>query len=732
MDRQDCVYMETMDLSTIPFEDARNMAEAGFTKLASAAERQRTQDGTHQSIEEEEDKGLAEISKAYRLAKGRVLRKESLIDKHESAIDCQWLTDLFLNVAAKFNECAMSGLNRTESSQVKTGEDFSDPANSPQVDMTSSSSLSCTLPSFQASGSPSSFINTASTSGKNSANTLIPSSTRSDFSMSRKMSRSIKRRMKMLGRVIEMTRTGDTGSILSDSNRLQVQATTFNNLAIVHRQSSRPHMALRCLVRVAELESMITDADHATTHLNMAAVLSSLKRHRDALGHANIAIRLLSDRLETLQTGIQKAKDKEPDKAAADEITKTRSLLAIAHYNLAVEREHLKHRSSSLTSYRTALKVAKDQLGDGHPVVTSIASSIANCSIGNVNGYKLPRPPRSPRSHLSRLSPRNLKSLGLGKDSPSSDQSPERRSPMAGVKRIKRYGSLAEEIVSVFKEAMDSKRVVHGDVLETVEDIFMAIDQDGGGTVSIKEFKVGLDRLSITLSTKSLEELVKSIDTDGDGSINFPEFVAYMNRKFEHRKRVMHSKGIASRHVVSKDSQKRKERERKLAALRKASPVTTSTKAVTDNGEEGGLKRKGKNEDPGVNSDALKSISYSDLSEQEIKNALHGLFIEFDLDGSGHIEMDELKKMLQDLPSRVDMKNEIEFSNDDAARILEAFDEDGNGEVEEAEWVQWIRDGLNRSEEDRQSFAEMSPLAGKLTAFLNAVEKLIVSFPHKA
>ena len=72
------------------------------------------------------------------------------------------------------------------------------------------------------------------------------------------------------------------------------------------------------------------------------------------------------------------------------------------------------------------------------------------------------------------------------------------------------------------------------------------------------------------------------------------------------------------------------------------------------------------------------------------------------------------------------MRNGIH--NSDAERILETFDEDGNGQVEEAEWSQWIRDGLKRSAEDRESFALMSPLAGKLTAFLNAIESLILAF----
>ena len=120
--------------------------------------------------------------------------------------------------------------------------------------------------------------------------------------------------------------------------------------------------------------------------------------------------------------------------------------------------------------------------------------------------------------------------------------------------------------------------------------------------------------------------------------------------------------------------------------------------------------------------------TYGDLGDEEVKDALHGLFSEFDVDGSGEIALDELKMMLQDLPTRVTMASDLVFSDNDAERILEAFDEDGNGLVEEAEWSQWIQDGLKRSAEDRESFASMSPLAGKLTAFLNAIESLILAF----
>jgi hypothetical protein len=84
--------------------------------------------------------------------------------------------------------------------------------------------------------------------------------------------------------------------------------------------------------------------------------------------------------------------------------------------------------------------------------------------------------------------------------------------------------------------------------------------------------------------------------------------------------------------------------------------------------------------------------------------------------------------MLSDLPTKAGMAEETVFSDSDAERILEAFDEDGNGLVEESEWSQWIQDGLKRSKEDRERFASVSPLAGKLSVFLDAIEKLILAF----
>jgi len=271
----------------------------------------------------------------------------------------------------------------------------------------------------------------------------------------------------------------------------QLRSTIFNNQAMIHRLCGRPHAALRCLVAAAEVEvGNVSTTDQALTHLNLSAVLSSLDRHRDSLGHANIAIQLLSQSVQP-----------KPTTSAQERAT---SLLTMAHYNAAVEREHLKHRASSLVSYRSALKMAKEQLPVNHPVIQSIASGIFDASTNSVESYKLPVPPSgSPRSPARYNSPRSdrvvLNHLGLSdcvtdqedinapyEGSPRSKtmKHSTRPSPKKH-KKIKRYNSLEEEIVAKFKSATKhGGRTIHGFKIQSVEDIFIAIDEDGGGTWS--------------------------------------------------------------------------------------------------------------------------------------------------------------------------------------------------------------------------------------------------------
>jgi Ca2+-binding EF-hand superfamily protein len=509
---------------------------------------------------------------------------------------------------------------------------------------------------------------------------------------------------------------------------------------MIHRLCDRPHAALKCLVAAVEVEveARNSSVDQALTHLNLSAVLSSLNRHRDSLGHANIAVKLLS-RCVKKKNGIPAEKNDNEEEDSATTSSKAAekrvaSLLTMAHYNAGVEREYLKHRASSLVSYRSALKMAQDQLPKDHPVIKSIASGIFDASTNSVESYKLPTPPTgSPRSmnggpRADRIA---LNHLGLRGDTDANIiNQPFSKSPRSKLiatnhkkkhKKIKRYGSLEEEIVAKFKSATKHGRTIHGHKIETIEDIFIAIDEDGGGSLDRDEFKKGLNRLSIFLSPNAVDKLMKEFLLDGHeegNEITFNGFMAVMNRKFDKKHlNTSHSHHIASRKSFSSASLKKAEHKRKKEALRFS---------LLNNSENQQSKAE-------MEIKTIKNIpleKYVDLNQfpDLVNNALHSLFQEFDTNSSGHITFKEVKAMLLILPERTNLQDsgmDNKFDDEDAGRIMLAFDADGNGEIEEEEFSNWIKTGLSRSKEEREHFSQTGTLAKKLSIFLDSMECLI-------
>ena len=182
--------------------------------------------------------------------------------------------------------------------------------------------------------------------------------------------------------------------------RLLMQTTTLNNCACVLRKCGDLPGALRCLEAALQLENTImakypdalkqnkkpanpdTDVklaevdatgrhtslmtkppthNPAGTHLNMCAILSKLKRHEEALEHAQSAIMLIN-------------LGKSPS-SASDGAGNLTSVKAIAHYNLAVEQESLGHLKMSAASYRTSVTIAESDLGTEHTLTKSITQN---------------------------------------------------------------------------------------------------------------------------------------------------------------------------------------------------------------------------------------------------------------------------------------------------------------------------------------------------------------------
>ena len=115
------------------------------------------------------------------------------------------------------------------------------------------------------------------------------------------------------------------------------------------------------------------------------------------------------------------------------------------------------------------------------------------------------------------------------------------------------------------------------------------------------------------------------------------------------------------------------------------------------------------------------AVVFATLSEKEIKEAIHTLFDEFDKDGNKHIDVDELEMLLTDICERGHATLTSPFSKEDVSNVLKTLDSDGNGTVEEEEFVQWVLAGMAITVEQRQKFANKAPLAKKCNQFLTAI-----------
>ncbi|RLN89511.1 hypothetical protein BBJ28_00002023 [Nothophytophthora sp. Chile5] len=136
---------------------------------------------------------------------------------------------------------------------------------------------------------------------------------------------------------------------------------TLNNLACHAKHTRSPLAALGFLERALKLQLQPSSAETgqstapaselALTRLNICAVLSQLERHAAAATHAKAAVAQL------LQA-------QELDTEAAQ-------LLLVAHYNLAVELEHLSEGKAARRQYECVLTVAAS-FGLQHDVVHDV------------------------------------------------------------------------------------------------------------------------------------------------------------------------------------------------------------------------------------------------------------------------------------------------------------------------------------------------------------------------
>ncbi len=76
------------------------------------------------------------------------------------------------------------------------------------------------------------------------------------------------------------------------------------------------------------------------------------------------------------------------------------------------------------------------------------------------------------------------------------------------------------------------------DDIKQLKELFIALDANGDGTLTIKEIEQGLTELGVE-NKEAMIENIKLADTDGSGEIDYTEFIAatmssklYLNEKY--------------------------------------------------------------------------------------------------------------------------------------------------------------------------------------------------------
>jgi hypothetical protein len=123
---------------------------------------------------------------------------------------------------------------------------------------------------------------------------------------------------------------------------------------------------------------------------------------------------------------------------------------------------------------------------------------------------------------------------------------------------------------------------------------------------------------------------------------------------------------------------------------------------------------------------AVSETASGSLRRSEQRRHLRKMFFRFDSDHDGHLTTDELVAMFTEIRLMVGIgPADITYAKSDASAIIAAMDNDGNGMIEEDEFINWMNDGMTMPKSSRSAFASTSDFNRRTTSFLSAVEAYI-------
>jgi hypothetical protein len=104
------------------------------------------------------------------------------------------------------------------------------------------------------------------------------------------------------------------------------------------------------------------------------------------------------------------------------------------------------------------------------------------------------------------------------------------------------------------------------------------------------------------------------------------------------------------------------------------------------------------------------------------KLILHKLFQQYDQDGSGHIDSNELSSMMCAIVPSIDQKE----ANDCSMAVVKHLDSSGNDLLEEEEFFDWLNNGMKMNESDRIQLKRGGASKKNLVIFLEGIERLLL------
>jgi len=112
--------------------------------------------------------------------------------------------------------------------------------------------------------------------------------------------------------------------------------------------------------------------------------------------------------------------------------------------------------------------------------------------------------------------------------------------------------------------------------------------------------------------------------------------------------------------------------------------------------------------------------------ETQVRNSLRTIFGQYDQDGDGHIDTEELFSMMIELHLIADTQEDVKTPNMEVAKsVMEALDTNKNGTLELLEFESWMAKGIQQSTKALNEFKTLGPQYEQLHNFLVAVVQQI-------